>query len=259
MQTSQIHSFQKTINEKDELIKKLKLNYENDKISQFENDIKELKEKNELLLAENKELKQSKVILIQSTNQQMINKNQSLNEYMEKVKELEKEKFLLESQLDETKKKNDIINNNPSINILYEEENNMMKNEMENLKKKIKDLENENKLIKIQNDEQKTIIEKLNKKENHKCLTQSNNNSNFEEEYDIMDLDKNARDKNNSEDMKIDFPGLNDIKSKYEELKTKIEELKEIFKYIITHSTCDDPDLQEKAERACELLDINLE
>ena len=259
LQTSQINNFQKTIDEKDELIKKLKLNYENDKISQYENDIKDLQEKNKLLLAENKELKQSKVILIQSTNQQMIKNNQSLNEYMEKVRELEQEKFLLESQLDETKKKNNNLDNNPSINFLYEEENSRMKSQIENLKKKNIDLENEIKLLKTENEEQKKTIDKLNKKENNKCLTQSNNNSNFEEEYDIVDLDNNARDKNNSEDMKIDFPGLNDIKNKYEELKAKIEELRELIKYIISHASCDDPDLQEKVGRACDILEINLE
>ena len=56
------------------------------------------------------------------------------------------------------------------------------------------------------------------KKEDGKCLTMSNNLSNFEEEYDVYDLANNAKEKNNSEDMKIDFPGLNDINTKYIEL-----------------------------------------
>ena len=112
--------------------------------------------------------------------------------------------------------------------------------------------------MKIQNDEQRKIIENLNKNENPKCLTQSNNMSNFEEEFDMADLDKNARDKNNSEDLKIDFPGLNDIKNKYEELKTKMEELKELLKYIISHEN-DENELNEKVERACELLEISME
>ena len=196
--------------------------------------------------------------LIQSTNQERIKNNQSLNQYIEKVNQLEQANLLLQSQLAESKKQSMRIDN--SVNFLYEEENNRYKTEVENLRKKVKNLEDENKLLKVQNDEQKKKDDnKNNKGDNGKCLTLSNNLSNFEEEYDVSDLANNAKEKNNSEDMKIDYPGLNDINNKYEELKAKMEELKELFKYFISYTSCDDPEIQKKANRVCEILDIKLD
>ena len=109
--------------------------------------------------------------------------------------------------------------------------------------------------MKIQNDELKKEIE--NKRDKVKYLTISN--SNYEEEYNLHDLAKSALDQNNSEDMRIDFPGLNDVNKKYAELKEGVKELKELFEYIISHTQTDDQDIKEKSKRACEILKINLE
>ena len=244
LQSSEIDNLQKKINEKDILINKLN---ENTKIKN-ENDIKELNEKNKLLIEENKELKKS---ILESANQQTIN-NQSINEYREKVKELEQKNNLLEDKLEKTKKDNE------STNILIEEEKNRIKEENEKLKLKIKNSENENILIKNQNEELKKEIENLNKKDNIKCLTESNP-SDYEKEYNPNDLAKNAENINNSEDMRIDFPGLNDISDKYEDLKKKFEEIKTIFIYILSHSKIEESDAKQKTERACEILEINLD
>ena len=222
---------------------------EDPEIDELNKQINELLEQNQKLKEENNNLKQSKIELLQSVNPQGQLLNE-LNEYKEKYKELELKNSLLMSQIDETKKSiigSQYVNN--SVNILNEEESNKIKSEMENLQKQVKELENENKLIKAQNNQNK----------NRKCLTQSNNNSNFEEEYNDFDLANNANEKNNSEDMKIDYPGLNDINNKYEELKAKMEELKEIFKYIISRVQCEDPDLQQKAQRVCEIMEISLD
>ena len=96
---------------------------------QVENEIKELIDENKLLLKENKELKQSNILLKTSTNQQAKN-NASLNEYIQRLKDLEDENFLLKSLFDENKIKSvavdEIFN---SVNFLYEEENNRIKSE----------------------------------------------------------------------------------------------------------------------------------
>ena len=75
----------------------------------------------------------------------------------------------------------------------------------------------------------------------------------------MHDLAKSALDKNNSEDLRIDFPALNIFNNKNEELKKNFKELKEIFDYIISHSQCEDPDIKQKTIRACQILEINLE
>ena len=86
-------------------------------------------------------------------------------------------------------------------------------------------------------------------------LTESNR-SNSEEEFDINELEYNIKKKNNSEDKQIDFPEYTEINEKYEDLKKKVEEIKELFQEIISLAQCNDPELQEKAERVCELLEI---
>ena len=231
-QESQIDKLQNLLNEKETLIKNLKNNCIN---IQFEKKIKELKNKNKKLFQENYNLKQN---LFESTSQQTMKTN-SLNEYIKK----------LEEKIMEEKKKSQ------SVNSIFEEEKNKIKSENEILKLKIRDSENENKLMKIQNDELKKEIE--NKRDKVKYLTISN--SNYEEEYNLHDLAKSALEQNNSEDMRIDFPGLNDVNKKYAELKEGVKELKELFEYIISHTQTDDQDIKEKSKRACEILKINLE
>ena len=81
---------------------------------ELENQVKELTDKNNKLLQENNELKQSNVVLMQSTNPNLIN-NQSVIELKDKIRELEQEKFLMESLLEDAKKKS------VSLNIIEEE------------------------------------------------------------------------------------------------------------------------------------------
>jgi myosin heavy subunit len=253
LQASQIGHYIETINGKDELIKNLKtqLNDNNtgnsdDQKQKLMREMNELKEENKKLKDENKNMKQSGVFLLQSTNPQLINNASlnELNEYKDKYKELQDEVFLLRSQNEELVKKSTMampLTN--SVNILYEEENKRKDLEIEKLQKEINNLKNENILIN----------NKKNGKESLKFLSQSID----EEEYNNIDLANNARERNESEDKKIDFPGLDDIKEKYNDCIKKKEELKELIGYIIRYSQCDDPDLQQKAKRACELLEID--
>ena len=218
---------------------------------ELEKQVKELTDKNNKLLQENNELKQSNVVLMQSTNPNLIN-NQSVIELKDKIRELEQEKFLMESLLEDAKKKS------VSLNIIEEEK---QINENKELKLKLNNLEKENKELKIQNDEMKKKIEKLNAKKSVRSvrhLIQSNRSNSEEEEFDIDDLANNVKKKNYSEDIQIDFPGYTEISSKYEELIKKVEEIKELFKEILSLANCDDPELQQKAEKICELLDINV-
>ena len=57
--------------------------------------------------------------------------------------------------------------------------------------------------------------------------------------------------------MKIDFPGLSDINEKYDELKNKVVEIKEIFKFIKSKCQSKEPDIELKFNRVSDLLDIN--
>jgi hypothetical protein len=72
-------------------------------------------------------------------------------------------------------------------------------------------------------------------------------------------LANTAKKKNNSEDMKIDFPGLSDINEKYEDLKNKIKEIKEIFNLIISKIQINEPDIKSEINKVLDLLEINQE
>ena len=70
---------------------------------------------------------------------------------------------------------------------------------------------------------------------------------------------KNAKEKNNSEDIKIDFPVYSDIKEKYEEQNKKIKELKEIFKNMTSQIVFEEgTDIKSKINRISELLEIEI-
>ena len=229
LKTSQIDTFTKTLNEKDELIKKLRNNYmqnEEDKISQYLKDIKELEEKNKNLLKENDELKQSN-FLIKSSNQEIIKMNQSKNQLTEKISGI--------YDIMEKNEKTDSDNNKEIIDEL--------KIENEKLKKQIEELKLGNQV-------------KEEKQNRRKFLYQSDNSddSDFEEEFDNNYLANTAKKRNNSEDRRIDYQGLNNVNEKYEELKKKILEIKEIFKYIISKIKLNEPDLKSKIDRVSNLL-----
>ena len=229
LKTSQIDTFTKTLNEKDELIKKLRNNYmqnEEDKSSQYLKEIQELEEKNKNLLKENDELKQSNIILIKSSSPDLIKISQSkISEKLSGIYDITDKNEI-----------NDYDNNKEIINEL--------KIENEKLKKQIEE-------FKLGKHEIKE--EKENK---HKALYQSDD-SDFEEEFDDNYLANTAKKRNNSEDRRIDYQGFDGVNDKYEELKKKISEIKEIFKYIISKIKLNDPDLQPKINRVSELLNID--
>ena len=128
-------------------------------------------------MKENENLKQSNVVLIQSTNPELLKISQSICRYKEKMKE---SKLLLNDE--------DIVKECLDNNF---EEINELKKENENLKNKIKNLEEE---IKVKTKETETKILSLSQKYS----------DSEEEEFDINFLAKNAKEKNNSEDIKIE-------------------------------------------------------
>jgi hypothetical protein len=237
LKTSQLDTFTKTLNEKDELIKKLRNNYmqnQEDKIKQFQKEIMELEEKNNNLLKENDKLKQSNIILIKSSNTDLLKISQSKNQFNDKF-----------SGIYDSVEKKETTKYDNNKEIISE-----LKIENENLKKQIEQLKLKGKEIK----EEKEIIRK-------NILSQSANSagSDEEEEFDVNYLANTAKRKNNSEDMKIDFPGLNNINEKYEELKNKIIEIKEIFNYIKSKIQLNEPNIKPKINRVYELLNIDFD
>ena len=92
------------------------------------------------------------------------------------------------------------------------------KEEIKELKKKIEQLEKEKEKEKEKNNIQKESLFHF------KSII---DNSDYEEEIDMVQLNEGVKRKNRSEDLEIDFPGFNESKKKYKEMKEKFNALKE--------------------------------
>ena len=62
--------------------------------------------------------------------------------------------------------------------------------------------------------------------------------SNYEEEFDLRKMSKGVKDKNRSQDINIDYPGIQHIKEKYRELDFYYNSLEDLVKKMLLSSTC---------------------
>ena len=97
--------------------------------------------------------------------------------------------------------------------------------------------------------EDKKILEEENKnlKDNNKLLRSEYKSEggidilpegNEEEEYTMKKMVNAAKKRNQSEDIKIDYPGLSNIKQKYDELETKFRKLEEAVLNLLNNLKC---------------------
>ena len=130
---------------------------------------------------------------------------------------------------------------------------NMIKNILNKLneaEKKIAILQNKNKELQFK------LEEKLVEKEISGYRTEDNNFSNYEEEFDLKKMVNGARDKNRSEDINIDYPGVQGIKDKYKELLQNMNMLKEQVKILILNINCNNK-IKPQVRQICQLMGIN--
>ena len=202
--------------------------------------------------------------------------NTSIKKQLERLTiEMPKELNGLKIQLDEANKKlsennNDFSNNKTTnsinkSNTKNKEKSNKafdegMQKEIENnmvtkLNKEISDLKNKNKelLFKLE-DKEINIL-------NSGYKTDEQNMSGYEEEFDLRKMATGARDKNRSEDIKIDYPGLQNYKEKLNELQFKFNNLKEQIKILLSKIKCTNI-IKPTFVQICQLLgykSINIE
>ena len=62
--------------------------------------------------------------------------------------------------------------------------------------------------------------------------------SNYEEEFDLKKMAKGVKEKNRSQDINIDYPGIQQIKEKYRELDFYYNSLEDLVKKMLLCSTC---------------------
>ena len=115
--------------------------------------------------------------------------------------------------------------------------------------RQINNLQKQNKELQFQ------LEEKQVQKEYSGYRTEDVNFSNYEEEFDLKKMVNGARDKNRSEDINIDYPGVQGIKDKYKELLQNMNMLEEQVKILICNISCNNK-IKPQITQICQLMRI---
>ncbi len=284
----QILTKENVIKKKDELINNnsdnndlLKIKLENE---QLKRQLEELSSKSNNYSMQKRELINGNI----NINNAQDSRNQDL---INKLDELNKEnKILLESKI---KLESDISKKNEELEGLQTfilklqnqlERSNEMNNKFSNKKELIKPSKNLNKSFDTTNDSNTNIMNKYLDQLNdaNKTITQLQNQnkelkykleekevekefsgyrtdgfnmSNYEEEFDLKKMVNGARDKNRSEDINIDYPGVQSIKDKYKELVQNMNLLQEQVKILISNISINNK-IKPQVSQICQLMKI---
>ena len=179
--------------------------------------------------------------------------NASIKKQLERLAvEMPKELNALKTQLDDANKKlaeanininnsnnkSSLLNNKAKIKEKENEKSNKTfddgmqpekyNNILSKLNQEISDLKNKNKelLFKLEDKEVKS--------QNSRYKTEDLNMSGYEEEFNLRKMATGARDKNRSEDINIDYPGIQGFKDKLKEYKFRIDNLEEQIKILLS-------------------------
>ena len=137
--------------------------------------------------------------------------------------------------------------------------NNMNDDYTKSLKKLI-DLNNKaNKEIELLKNKNKELQYKLEEKQVEEELsgfkTEDVNFSNYEEEFDLRKMINGAKDKNKSEDINIDYPGMQGVKDKNKELQQRVNMLSEQVKILISNININNK-IKPQISQLCQLMKI---
>ena len=126
--------------------------------------------------------------------------------------------------------------------------------------KKLIDLNNKaNKEIEILKNKNKELQYKLEEKQVEEELsgfkTEDVNFSNYEEEFDLRKMINGAKDKNKSEDINIDYPGMQGVKDKNKELQQRVNMLSEQVKILISNININNK-IKPQISQLCQLMKI---
>ena len=284
----QILTKENVIKKKDELINNnsdnndlLKIKLENE---QLKRQLEELSSKSNNYSMQKRELINGNININNaqdSRNQDLINK---LDELYKENKILLESKIKLESDIS---KKNEELEGLQTFILKLQnqlERSNEMNNKFSNKKELIKPSKNLNKSFDTTNDSNTNIMNKYLDQLNdaNKTITQLQNQnkelkykleekevekefsgyrtdgfnmSNYEEEFDLKKMVNGARDKNRSEDINIDYPGVQSIKDKYKELVQNMNLLQEQVKILISNISINNK-IKPQVSQICQLMKI---
>ena len=232
------------------------------------------------LTQENQELKQSLSLINESKTKlelELSKKNDELEGYKQVIFKLQN-KLEQNNDIEEELKKR--LNTERNVNALntktetnLREENQSNKNlnksfempkdaniqlmnkylgQLNEAERKISLLQNKNKELQFKLDEKQV------EREFSGYRTEDYNFSNYEEEFDLKKMVNGAREKNRSEDINIDYPGVQSVKDKYKELLQNMHLLEEQVKILISNINITNK-IKPQISQICQLMRIKAE
>ena len=123
----------------------------------------------------------------------------------------------------------------------------------------MKEVKKENEQIKKKNRDLISLLEEKEIKRNYfDNKSEDKNLSNYEEEFDLKKMAKGAKEKNKSQDLNIDYPGIQNIKEKYRELDFYYNSLETLVKKLLSTIQVSHKNKTYVAE-ICKLVGFDLE
>ena len=222
-----------------------------DKINKQNQEIEGLKQLIQKLQKE-REKGDSEISNIKRENEKMKNQIIRLSETLpNEYNELQKQYQALEIKYKLLKK------NNPNINTPNKSKTE--DKQVEKLSQEVTDLKKEIEQLKKKNNE---LIAQLEDKEIKKNFydnrSEDANKSNYEEEFDLRKMAKGARDKNRSQDINIDYPGIQTYKEKIRELEFYYNSLETLVKKLLLTIQCT-PKNKTYVTELCRMVGFDLE
>ena len=169
------------------------------------------------------------------------------NEY----NELQKQYQALEIKYKLLKKNNPNINT-PNKSKTEDKQEEKLSQEVTDLKKEIEQLKKKNNELIAQ------LEDKEIKKNFYDNRSEDANKSNYEEEFDLRKMAKGARDKNRSQDINIDYPGIQTYKEKIRELEFYYNSLETLVKKLLLTIQCT-PKNKTYVTELCRMVGFDLE
>ena len=222
-----------------------------DKFNKQNQEIEGLKQLIQKLQKE-REKGDSEIFNIKRENEKMKNQIIRLSETLpNEYNELQKQYQALEIKYKLLKK------NNPNINTPNKSKTE--DKQVEKLSQEVTDLKKEIEQLKKKNNE---LIAQLEDKEIKKNFydnrSEDANKSNYEEEFDLRKMAKGARDKNRSQDINIDYPGIQTYKEKIRELEFYYNSLETLVKKLLLTIQCT-PKNKTYVTELCRMVGFDLE
>jgi len=243
-------------NNQEYTIKLNELTQENQELKQSLSLINESKTKLELELSKkNDELEGYKQVIFKLQNK--LEKNNDIEEELKKRLNTERNIEALNTKTEMNLREQNQSNKNLNKSFEMPKDANIQLmnkylGQLNEAERKISLLQNKNKELQFKLDEKQV------EREFSGYRTEDYNFSNYEEEFDLKKMVNGAREKNRSEDINIDYPGVQSVKDKYKELLQNMHLLEEQVKILISNINITNK-IKPQISQICQLMRIKAE